>query len=231
MSSPRAVMVVATMAAVCLLAGTGTATAQPAGSSAAPAAEPSTFYLQAGAVVSVHREGEQYFRTSPPLSGTTPGGSIAIGARLTSWLSADAELMGDSTVSVPQTDIYTSVTTYTAKSRDVAVGVNLRMRPLPKAPVEFTVGGGLAFTRFERSDVVTTYQFPPATVRGPNQKTSIAAPTLSASLGAAIPLGRRVALVPAAGVRWIRREFDTEAWYLGAGRYSYTLAAALRVGL
>jgi len=199
-----------------------------AGESRAQSALP-TVYVQAGPAVSLHAEGEQYHRASPPLRGATFGGALAVGARFSPVVGVEASVTLDGKQSGEQADVYFSRTDYTAESRDVAVDVNLRFRPRGGSRIEFTAGGGWAYTRFARRDVVFSSPFSPVTSPGIDIETSIWEPTLNGAMAVAIPLSPRVELVPSVGVRWIRREFDTEAWYLGVGRYSAVATVALRL--
>ena len=186
-------------------------------------------YVQVAPTVTVHAEGEQYMRASPPLKGTTFGAAVAVGARFSPELGAEVALSADGKLSAAQADVYFSRTDYTAESRDSVIDVNLRFRPRGGSRLEFTVGGGWAYTRFARRDVRLTSQFPPSTIVGPDLETSGWAPTLNGGLAVAIPLSPRVELVPAVSARWVCREFDSEAWYLGVGRYTLVSTVALRL--
>lgn len=190
----------------------------------------SPVYLQAGPVVTVHFEGTQYHRASPPLKGASFGGSLVLGARVAPAAAFEAELVLDGAVSSPQTDIYTSRVDYTAESRDTIVGLNLRLSQ-PRAPrLEFVAGAGLARSRFARRDVSTTdLFFGRGVTRGPDRETTTWQPTAHGALAVRVPLSPRVDLVPAVGARWIQREFDTDAWYLGVGRYMVFFSAAIRL--
>lgn len=188
-----------------------------------------TVYVQAGPAMSIHAEGEQYHRAGPPLKGTTYGGALAVGARFSPVVGAEASVAIDGLQSGEQADSYFTRTTYTAESRDVVIDVNLRFRPRGGSRLEFTAGGGWAYTRFARRNQVTTSSFPPTSVVGVDFETSTWEPTLNAAMAVAIPLSPRLELVPAVGARWVRREFDSEAWYLGVGRYAMLATVALRV--
>jgi len=191
---------------------------------------PGPVYLQITPVVTVHTAGEQYHRASPPLKGTTVGGALALGVDVVPELAFEAEVMVDGKLSAPIVDSYSTRTDYTAESRDIVLGANLRFRPRGGSHLEFTAGGGLAFSRFARRDIVVTSFFPPGiTTRQPDQETSTTNPTVSGSMAIAIPLSPHVELVPSIGARWIRREFDTDAWYFGVGRYTVFFSAALRL--
>jgi len=207
----------------------GVSAAEQAGTGGSTPSAP--VYLQIAPVVTVHTKGEQYFRAGPPLEGTTVGGALTAGVRLVPELAVEAELVLDGLQSAPIVDSYAMTRTgYTAESRDIVLGANLRFRPRGGSRLEFTAGGGLAFSRFARRDIVTTSFFPPGTVsRWPDQTTSTTNPTVSGSMALAIPLSPRVELVPSIGARWIRREFDTDAWYFGVGRYMAFASAALRL--
>ena len=214
----QAVVMQALVAAVCL--------AQPA--SAPPAASP--VYLQIAPVVTVHFEGEQYHRASPPLTGTTLGGALTAGVWLVPELAFEAEVLLDGKLSGAIVDSYATRTDYTAESRDIVVGGSLRLHPRGGSHLEFTAGGGVVFSRFARRDIVTTSFFPPgSTARWPDQESSTTKPTVHGSLAVTIPLSPRVQLVPSVGARWIQREFDTDAWYFGVGRYMVFVSAALRL--
>lgn len=202
-----------------LCAGGGVCAAQ----SSLPAA-----YVQVGPTLIVHTEGQQYHRASPALTGTTLGAVVAVGARFTPELGVEAAIAADRTLSGRQSDVYFVSTDYTAESRDVAIDVNLRFRPRGGSHLEFTAGGGWAYTRFARRDVVFTTSFPPTTTRGVDTETSTWEPTLNGAMAVAMPLSRRVELVPSVGVRWIRRPFDSEAWYFGVGRYAVHVGLTLR---
>jgi hypothetical protein len=209
------------------LAGVSAAEQAGAASGAAPSAP---VYLQIGPVVTVHTEGEQYHRASPPLKGTTVGGALTAGVRLVPELAFEAEVLFDGKLSAPIVDSYSTRTDYTAESRDIVLGANLRFRPRGGSHLEFTAGGGVAFSRFARRDIVVTSFFPPGVItRQRDQETSTTNPTASGSMAISIPLSPRVELVPSIGARWIRREFDTDAWYFGVGRYTVFFSAALRV--
>ncbi|MCC6991797.1 MAG: hypothetical protein IT181_22535 [Acidobacteria bacterium] len=186
-------------------------------------------YLQLGPALTVHAEGEQYHRAGPPLKGTTFGGAAAVGVWLVPAVALELEGHVDRALSGAQTDVYNFVTTYTAESRDVVFGGNLRLRSGGRVPVEFAAGGGVVFTRFARRDITSTDVFFGRTTRSPDRRETAANPTLAAALALAVPLSERVELVPAVGARWIRRPFDTEAWYFGVGRYQVFASVALRV--
>lgn len=207
----------AALAGVCL--------AQPPGASSGAA----PVYLQIAPVLTVHQEGEQYHRARPPLTGTTLGGAVAAGVWLVPALAIEAEVLFDGQLSGPIVDSYSTRTDYTAESRDIVVGGNLRLRPPGGSHLEFTMGGGVAFSRFARRDIVSTNLFPPGAVtRWPDQETSTAQPTVSGSMAVTIPLSPRVKLAPSVGARWIERKFDTDAWYFGVGRYMVFVSVALR---
>ena len=199
-----------------------------AGESRAQSALP-TVYVQAGPAVSLHAEGEKYHRASPPLKGATFGGALAVGARFSPVVGVEASVTLDGKQSGEQANNYFTTTTYTAESRDLVFDVNLRFRPRGGSHLEFTAGGGWARTGVAQRNPVSVTPFPPSTVRGADVETSAWAPTLNGAMAVAIPLSPRVELVPSVGVRWIRREFDTDAWYLGVGRYSVVATVALRL--
>jgi hypothetical protein len=211
-----------------LQAGLAGASAAEQTGAASPTAGP--VYLQVAPVVTVHTEGEQYHRASPPLTGTTFGGAATAGVWMVPELAVEAEVLLDGLLSGAIVDSYSTRTDYTAESRDIVVGGQLRFRPRGGSHLEFTAGGGVAFSRFARRDIVSTSFFPPGnTTRWPDQETSTAQPTVSGSMAVAIALSPRVQLVPSVGARWIRREFDTDAWYFGVGRYMVVFSAALRL--
>lgn len=188
-----------------------------------------TVYVQAGPAVSIHAEGEHYHRASPALKGTTVGGALAVGARFSPVVGVEASVTLDGKQSAEQVDSYFTTTTYMAESRDLVFDVNLRFRPRGGSHLEFTAGGGWARTGFAKRNPVSVTPFPPSTVRGADVETSAWAPTLNGAMAVAIPLSPRVELVPSVGARWIRRGFDTDAWYLGVGRYSAVATVALRL--
>ena len=206
----------------------GVSAAEQAGTGSSTPAAP--VYLQVAPVVTVHTEGEQYHRASPPLKGTTIGGALTAGVRLVPELAFEAEVLFDGKLSAPIVDSYSTRTDYTAESRDIVLGANLRFRPRGGSHLEFTAGGGVAFSRFARRDIVVTSFFPPGVItRQRDQETSTTNPTVGGSMAVSIPLSPRVELVPSIGARWIRREFDTDAWYFGVGRYTVFFSAALRL--
>lgn len=187
-------------------------------------------YVQAGPTLTVHTEGDQYMRASPPLATPTFGAALAVGARFTPEVGAEASVSLDGTQSEAQADLYGGGRTdYTAESRDLLIDVNLRFRPRGGSRIEFTVGGGWAYTGFARRDVVFSSTFSGQTYPGSDIETSGWEPTVSGSMAVAAPLSPGVELVPSVAVRWIRREFDTDAWYFGVGRYSVLASVALRL--
>lgn len=200
--------------------------AQPPGASSGPP----PVYAQIAPVLTLHAEGEQYHRASPPLEGATFGASLALGVRVAPVLAIEGEVLFDRPLSAPQADVYTSRVDYTAESRDTVLGVNLRFRPPGRSRVEFVAGAGMAFSRFARRDVVATDFFRGGGVtRGADRETSTRQPTVSGSMAVTIPLSPRVELAPSVGARWIERKFDTDAWYFGVGRYMAFVSVALRV--
>lgn len=214
------------------LALAGVCTAQAPAAGPAPAAAPAPVYLQVGPVLATHSEGEQDFRTSPALSGISVGGALSIGGWVSPVVALEAEAVVNGKLSdALQFSYGTGSTAYTAESRDILLGANLRLRPRPGARVELVVGGGLALTRFAQRDSVTTSAFPPiVSSRSRDVETSDWSPTFGAAVAGALPLSPRLDLVPSVGVRWIRREeFETNAWVFGLGRYSVTVGVALRV--
>ena len=186
-------------------------------------------YVQVAPTVTIHAEGEQYMRASPPLKGTTFGGALAVGARFSPEVGAEASITVDGTQSDAQADIYSGRTDYTAESRDLLLDVNLRFRPRGGSRIEFTVGGGWAYTRFARRDVVFSSPISGQTFPGVDVETSQWEPTVTGAMAVAVPLSPRVELMPSIGVRWLRRPFDTDAWYFGVGRYSVLSTVALRL--
>ena len=176
-----------------------------------------------------HGEGEQYHRASPPLTGMPPGVAVGLGVRVNPRVALEAEVVVDGTLSASQADVYFTRTDYTAQSRDILLGATLRFRPGRGSPVEFTAGGGTAFSRFARRDIVETRTFPPGVTRWPDAETSTWEPTLTGSVAIAMRLSPHVQVVPSIGVRWIRRGFDTDAWYFGLGRTMVLVGAAFRV--
>jgi hypothetical protein len=106
-------------------------------------------------------------------------------------------------LSAAQTDSYSARTDYTAESRDILMGASLRLRPRSGSSLEFTAGGGMAFSRFARRDVLGTCSFcrPPIVTRGPDAETSAWQPTLTGSMAIALRLSPRVDVVPSVGVR------------------------------
>lgn len=186
-------------------------------------------YLQLGPALTVHAEGEQYHRAGPPLKGTTFGGAAAVGVRLVPAVALELEGRVDRTLSGAQNDVYFTSTAYTAESRDLVVGMNLRLRSSGRVAVEAAAGGGVAFTHFARRDVVGTDFFTGRITRGADRETSLRQPTAAGVLAVAIPVSDRVEIVPSVGARWIRRPFDTDAWYFGVGRYQVFASVALRV--
>ena len=197
---------------------------------ASPPAAASPVYLQIAPVVTVHPEGTQYHRASPPLTGTTFGGAAAAGVWMVPELAVEAEVLVDGLLSGGIVDSYSTRTEYTAESRDIVVGGHVRFRPRGGSHLEFTAGGGVVFSRFARRNSVSTSLFPPGTVtRWPDRETSATKATVSGSMAVSIPLSPRLELVPSVGARWIHREFDTDAWYFGVGRYMVYFSAALRI--
>jgi hypothetical protein len=216
---------VAATALVVYVSGATMCDAEQGGQAAAP-----PLYLQIGPVVTVHPEGEQYHRASPALTGTTFGAAAAVGVRLAPVLAVEIEALLGGKLSGPQSDVYNYITEYTAESRDIVLGMNLRFRSPGRVRLELAAGGGMALSRFARRDVVSTDLFGRGgTTRGPDRETSTHEPTVAGSVAVAIPVGEKLELVPAVGARWIRRSFDTEAWYLGVGRYQVFASASLRV--
>lgn len=197
--------------------------AQPSGAGAPH------LYLQLGPALTVHAEGEQYHRAGPPLKGTTVGGGAAVGIWLVPAVALEFEGRVDRTLSGAQNDVYFTSTAYTAESRDLVVGMNLRLRSSGRVAVEAAAGGGVAFTHFARRDVVGTDFFTGRITRGADRETSLHQPTAAAALAVAIPVRDGVEIVPSVSARWIRRPFDTDAWYFGVGRYQVSASVALRV--
>jgi hypothetical protein len=77
-------------------------------------------------------------------------------------LAFEAEVLLDGKLSGAIVDSYATRTDYTAESRDIVVGGQLsRFRPRGGSHLEFTAGGGVAFSRFARRDIVSTSVFPP----------------------------------------------------------------------
>lgn len=213
-----------------LAIGTGVCAAQPGSTPAAAPQDglPAT-YLQVGPAVTAHGAGEQYHRASPALTGTTVGVALGVGARYVPELAVEGEIVLDGTLSGAVADVYSWRTDYTAESRDVLIGVNLRFRPRGGSHLEFAAGGGWAASRFARRDIVETRTFPPGVMRHPDTETSVWQPTVSGSMALALAVSPRLEIVPSIGARWIRRGFDTEAWYFGLGRFMVLAGASLRL--
>lgn len=206
------------------------------GSFRRPMLAPSTStggYGQGTLLFTSNSTGVANHRVSPPLGGEAVGFSASGGYFVNPSTAVEGEFVVGGTVSAPQTFSYNTRTDYTAELRDVLVNLNVRSKPAGKSPVEIVLGGGLAFTRVRELNRMTTYYFSPSRPpeRSPDQADYGTTYNAGGGVDAPIPVGARLAIVPAFRVRYVRRPQDSNARYVGAGKWVYQAGATIRVKL
>jgi len=193
------------------------------------AAEPKG-YLQAGLMVTAQPAGVANHRVTPPISGTTVGLAAAGGVFVTRTLAIEGEVVAGRAISTPQQFSYNWTEDYTAESRDVFLGANVRWRRA--AHLEFVGGGGLAFSTFaERSIVRTELPFPGrpnVPTSEPDRVDTDVQLAVNGGIAALLPVSSRIEIVPAFTVRWVVRSASGQGAYFGVGSYAYQFGGAVR---
>lgn len=195
----------------------------------AVATEP-TFYVQAGLLATRQPAGIANHRVTPPLGGGTIGLTAAVGFSKTPALAVEGELVVNGAVSTQQQFSYNWREDYTAESRDVFIGANLRVRPVRRRPLELVGGGGVAISSFANRSIVVTRPFalpptPPTTE--PDERSTSVGLALNGGVAAPVPVSRRIEVVPAFTVRWVGRSGGLVS-YAGVGSVAYQVGATVR---
>jgi hypothetical protein len=196
------------------------------------AAEPKA-YLQAGLVASWHPAGIPNHRVTPAISGGTLGVTAAGGVFVTPTVAVEGEFVAGGAISTQQRFSYDWFEDYTAQSRDVFLGVNVRWRPAAPRYLELVGGGGLVVSTFaERSIVRTELRGSPrpSPTTQPDQVDREAQLSVNGGVALRLPVSRMVEIVPAFTVRWIGRAGGLGE-YLGVGGRAYQAGATLRFTL
>ena len=192
------------------------------------AAEPKG-YLQAGLMGTVQPAGIPNHRVTPPISGTTIGLAAAGGAFVTPTLAIEGELVAGNAISTPQHFHYDWTEDYTAQSRDVFLGANVRWRPV--AHLELIGGGGLAFNTFANRSIVRTDFFPVTHTTQPDQVETVSQPALNGGIAVPLPVSSRIEVVPAFTIRWVMRSDHGLGAYAGIGSWAYQFGGTVRFKL
>ena len=138
--------------------------------------------------------------------------------------------MVNGAISTPQQFSYDWRENYTAESRDVFIGANVRVRPVPRRPFELVGGAGVAISTFANRSIVVTRPFaipptPPTTE--PDEVSTSVGFVLNGGVAAPLPVSRRIEVVPAFTVRWVGRS-GGPASYAGVGNYAFQVGATVR---
>jgi hypothetical protein len=176
-----------------------------------------TAYVQGGLVVSVHPAGPGYLRVDSTVHGATAGAMLAGGVRLGPTVALEAEAMLERGLSAPLA--FTSggrVSRFEGELRDLWLGANLRWNPGRKYHLELVAGGGMAVSRYAQRGVSSEGA---ETFRQPMFGAGIAFP---------MRLTPRVAVVPTAGYRWVKRPGVNSAAALGASRHVFHAGVVIR---
>jgi hypothetical protein len=203
----------------------------PSRASSAASAEPKG-YLQSGLMVTAQPAGIPNHRVTPAISGTAVGLAAAVGFFLTPTLAIEGEVVGGGAISTPQRFSYNWREDYIGENRDVFLGANVRWRPATR-PLEFVGGAGLAVnTVASRSIVVTdVFAIPPRPPRTePDEVMTSRQFALNGGVATPLRVSRRIEVVPAFRVRWVKRSssFYGLGAYAGVGSYAYQFGATVR---
>jgi hypothetical protein len=188
-------------------------------------------YLQAGFVASSHPAGLPNHRVWPAISGTTVGLAAAGGVFVTKTLAVEGEVVAGRPVSTQQRFSYSWFEDYTGESRDVFLGANMRWRPATRS-LELVGGAGLAFSTVANRNIVVTDVYPgERTSTKPDQVETTRHLTLNGGIALPLSVSRRVEVVPAFTVRWLKQTSDYYGLraYAGVGSLSYHVGATVRL--
>jgi hypothetical protein len=187
-------------------------------------------YLQAGLMVTVQPAGVANHRVTPPIGGTTVGLATAVGFFVTPTLAIEGEVLGGRSISTAQQFWYDWSEDYTAQSRDVFLGANVRWHPAATRHVELVGGGGLAFSTSAERSIVRTDPFPVRhTTIEPDQVETTTQLAVDGGIAAPLPVSSKIDVVPAFTVRWVARPAYGLGAYAGVGSYSYQFGATVRL--
>lgn len=183
-------------------------------------------YVQAGAMATVQPAGTANHRVRPPVSGGTIGVAAAAGVFVAPRLAIEGEVVAGRAISTAQQFFYNWTEDYTAESRDVFLGANVRWAA--RRHLEFVGGGGIAFSTFAERSIVRTDPFPPRTTDLPDQVQTARQLTVNGGVAVPLPVSRTIDVVPAFTVRWVNRDINDLGGYLGVGSYAYQFGATVR---
>jgi hypothetical protein len=195
------------------------------------AAAQSKGYVQAGALATEQPAATPNHRVLPGLGGNTVGVAAAVGFFVAPTVAIEGEVVAGRAISTQQRFSYNWFEDYTAQSRDVFLGVNVRWRPVAGGPLELVGGGGPVFsTDAQRSIVVTDLPGAPVPRPStePDQVETSALFAINGGIAAPFAVSRRIELVPAFTVRWVGRSVNGLGGYAGVGRRAYQVGAAVR---
>ncbi len=196
---------------------------------ASPAAAEPKVYVQAGVLATVQPAGIANHRIVPAISGKTVGLTAAVGFFVTPTLAVEGELVAGRAISTQQRFSYNWSEDFTGQSRDVFLGANARWRPAATRYLELLGGGGVAFATAAERSVVRTDYFPIVRMSPqPDQVESSPRLALHGGIAVPLPVSRRIEIVPAFSVRWVKRSVDGWSDYLGVGRRAYQFGATVR---
>ena len=187
-------------------------------------------YVQPALVLTVQPAGIANHRVFPPISGTAVGVAAVGGAFVGRTLAVESEAVVGQPVTTPQHFSYNWSEQFIGENRDVFLGANVRWAPGAARHLELVGGGGIAFSTFaERSIIRTDGVFPPHTITPLDDRVETARQlVLSGGVATPLPINRRIALVPAFTVRWVRRSSDGLGAYSGVGSYVYQVGCGVR---
>lgn len=193
------------------------------------AAAQSKGYVQAGVLATSQPAGTPNHRVHPAISGSTVGVAAAVGFSVAPKVALEGELVIGPPISTQQRFSYNWFEDFTGESRDIFMGVNVRVRPVRL--LELVGGGGVALGTFaERSIVETNLPFPGRPndpIPRPDRVDNELQLAVNGGVTVPLPISRRIAIVPAFTLRYIGRA-GGQAEYLGVASYAYQYGATLR---
>ena len=165
---------------------------------------------KAGLMATTQPAGIPNHRVTPPIEredhGTGGGGRIL--RRRRPWPSKAKSWAGGA-ISTPQHFYYNWREDYTAESRDVFLGANVRWRPAATRYLELVGGGGLAINMFANRSIVRTepLAIPAEAARATSEPDEVSTTDVQLALNGGVPMplpvGRKIEVVPAFTVRWV----------------------------
>ena len=189
-------------------------------------------YVQAGLLWTAQPAGVPNHRVTPPISGTTVGVAAAVGFFVAPTVALEGEVVAGRAISTPQQFHYNWTEDYTAESRDVFLGANVRWSPVAARYLELVGGGGLAISTFaERSIVRTELPFPGrpnVPTSEPDRVDTEVQLAVNGGIAVPLPVSSTIEIVPAFTFRWVSRSASGQGAYFGVGSYAYQFGGTVR---